>query len=138
MKTKELRQIILEEKYLRQITDGTWTWNNDGSVDIKGNVNLNHINLSDKIPFKIRKVIGYFEMLWNYSITTLENCPDEVTDWFRYNSELISIDFLPKRIGGCLYMGHRNGIEYANYNNIKEEDIRKIYDIKDRVVFGNY
>ena len=103
-----------------------YTINDDYSIDVDGNVNLNHNELT-KIPIIFNKVTGYFSCVENF-LTNLENSPRWVDgnffcqnqydnslkslkgapDYVRYrfecndNNNLKSLEGLPKYIGGSL------------------------------------
>ncbi len=55
--------------------------NEDGSIDVNGDVNLNGKNLKE-IPIKFNKVNGDFVISNNYHLRSLVNCPIEVTGVF--------------------------------------------------------
>jgi len=94
MKKEELRRLFIEEKYLKYWTNGTyvsktkeskWSWNEDGSVDIEGDVII-QCDIPSKYPYtlpvKIRKVSGIF---WFKSVTqlkTLDDCPLEYGSFY--------------------------------------------------------
>ena len=57
-----------------------YTVNPDGTVDVKGSVNLSHKNLN-RLPLRFGKVSGYFYCSENL-LTTLEGCPTSVGGGF--------------------------------------------------------
>ena len=82
-----------------------YTVNDDGSIDVNGNVNLDNIRLTE-LPLLFNKVSGDF---WcgNNQLTTLKGCPRWVGGWFHcYNNQLTSLEFSPDYVGGgfsCKY-----------------------------------
>ena len=58
---------------LTECIDGTYTINDDGSIDVNGNVILACKNIT-KIPFNFKNVSGYFHCIHN-SLTSLEGVP---------------------------------------------------------------
>ena len=116
MKTEELRKQIFES-YLRQWTHQTWVWNEDGSVDVDGNVNIN-VPL-DKLPFKFGKIDGYFNCD-NCKLKTFENFPNVVTAHLSCeNNQFTSLEYLDIE---CLNLWIRNNSELEKYT---KKDIRK-------------
>ncbi|MCK9476332.1 MAG: hypothetical protein M0R46_10450 [Candidatus Muirbacterium halophilum] len=89
------------EKY--NITN--YTINDDGSIDVNGDVNLKRNNLRE-LPLKFRKVTGNFYCNDN-QLTNLKDSPQHVGgDFFCSNNKLISLDGVPQSIGGyfsCSY-----------------------------------
>lgn len=99
MKLEELRKLLISEKYLRRwVTSGSWVWNEDGSVDVLGNVEImDHTYNRPKLPFKFRNVIGNFYCNGNL-LETLENCPDEVgLNFLCSRNKLKTLEFAPKK-----------------------------------------
>ena len=82
-----------------------YTINDDGTVDVDGDVNLNYSGLT-KLPLKFGKVTGYFTCADN-KINSLEGSPYWVGGYFTcsYNN-IKSLKGCPKYIGGsfsCSY-----------------------------------
>jgi len=105
MKLEEFRREIIEEKYLKEwVSTGIWTWNNDGSVDVYGNVYIpSYSYLYPKLPVKFNKVNGNFDCAVG-RLETLENCPEEVTGYFTCTGNLIeSVKHSPKIVGENFY-----------------------------------
>ena len=68
-----------------------YTINEDGSIDVDGNVDLSFRNLS-KLPLKFGRVSGDFYCDRN-QLTTLEGCPKEVGgNFWCYNNNLTSLE----------------------------------------------
>ena len=82
-------------------------FNADGSIDYNGDVEMNSIGLT-KLPFKFRKVNGYFDISYN-NLTSLEGCPEEVKDsLFCDKNQLISLKGGPKRVNGAFFCEYNN------------------------------
>ena len=77
MTTEQFRRKIIEEKYLKQWTtycrykdekrgyiveSSDWLWNQDGTLDIKGDIEINNF-WEPMLPVKFKKVQGTF-FLW--------------------------------------------------------------------------
>ncbi len=87
---------------LRKCINGTYTINDDGSIDVDGDVNLNHKKLT-RIPFKFRNVSGDFHCYDN-KLTTLEGAPNSVSGNFScYDNQLASLEGAPNTVGGGFY-----------------------------------
>ncbi len=84
---------------------GTYTINNDGSIDVDGGVDLSNKNLS-KIPFKFRNVSGGFYCCGN-QLTSLEGAPKSVGGGFGcYDNQLTSLLGAPNNVSGGFYCDH--------------------------------
>ena len=59
-----------------------YTINDDGSVDVDGNLDLFEKNIS-KLPLKFGRVTGHFDCSFS-KLTTLEGSPKEVGGNFRF------------------------------------------------------
>jgi len=83
---------------LESCINDPYTINEDGSIDVDGNVELGHRNLT-KIPFKFRHIHGSF-YCYNNRLTSLEGAPINVGGVFDcgYN-ELTSLDGAPNSVG---------------------------------------
>ncbi len=77
-----------------------WILNENGEVDVDGNVNMRNMNLTE-IPVKFGRVGGWFDC-YNSNLTTLKNCPTSVNP------------------SSGFYCFRNNLTEY--FQNIKEED----------------
>ena len=79
--------------------------NDDGSIDVDGNVYLDNRKLT-KLPLKFNKVTGNFNCYSN-ELTSLEGCPKEVGgDFHCSTNKLTDLKGSPKKIGGdfeCSY-----------------------------------
>ena len=95
--------------------------NEDGSLDVDGNVWLDELELT-KIPLKFNKVngcfscssnkltslegcpkevIGNFDCSTNFKLTSLKGCPEKVYGNFNcLNTSLTSLEGCPKEVGG--------------------------------------
>ena len=95
----------IDIKLLKKCVEGTYTINDDGSIDVDGDVFINNNDLI-KIPFKFRNVSGYFDCS-NNKLTSLEGAPNNVSrDFDCSNNQLTSLDGAPNSIGdsfSCSY-----------------------------------
>ncbi len=123
MDIKELRKICKELMIIH------WTINNDGSIDVDGDVNLSRKNLS-KIPLKFNKVSGCFLISYN-KITSLEGSPNYVGgSFYGSNNELKNLIGVPKYVNGKLSFRY-NPLESldgydGNYDKINVDNIEKL------------
>jgi hypothetical protein len=84
-----------------------WTINEDGSIDVDGDVDLSYKEL-DKIPIKFRNVIGNFYCYHN-KLTSLEGGPESVGGHFYCdNNNLTSLKGCPESVGGDFYCSNNN------------------------------
>jgi len=75
-----------------------YTINDDGSIDVDGNVNLAYKGLTI-IPLKFNKVTGYFSCSVN-KLTSLEGCPIWVGGSFHcYANKLVNLIGCPSYVG---------------------------------------
>jgi len=121
MKLEELRKVIIVESYMKRWTEdgASWIFNDNGTVDVKGNVCTAMNDKFDKLPFKFRKVHGYFNCGYN-DLKTLENCPDVVYgDFYCYNNLLTSLEFAPNIVTGS-FSCQRNSICFSC------QDVKKV------------
>jgi hypothetical protein len=106
--------------------------NEDGSVDVDGNVDLRFRELRE-MPLKFNKVSGYFYCNSNL-LTNLRGCPNIVgRDFYCRDNKLSSLENLSLNIGGELNCTHNqiwtfNGINYIKGNfDCSENPIYSIY-----------
>ena len=86
---------LICEKY--NITN--YTINDDGSIDVNGNVNLSDKGLTE-LPLTFNKVTGWFDCGRN-NLTTLKGSPRWVGGCFSCNkNQLTSLEFSPDYVGG--------------------------------------
>ena len=91
----EIEQIL--HQYYIDISD--FTINQDGSVDVRGNVYLQEKKLF-KLPLQFNKVSGQFNISHN-NLKSLKGCPIEVRESFYcHNNELHTLKYGPKKVGG--------------------------------------
>jgi len=84
-----------------------YTINEDGSIDVDGNVNLSNSGLRE-LSLKFRNVTGSFYCHDN-KLTSLEGSPVEVGgDFVCYHNNLTSLDGCPKSIGRNFYCQYNN------------------------------
>ena len=76
-----------------------YTINDDGSIDVNGDVDLYNCNLTE-LPLRFNKVTGYFHCGGN-KLTSLKGCPKWVGGFFYCtNNNLTSLEFSPDYVGG--------------------------------------
>ena len=96
----------IDIELLKKCVDSTYTINEDGSIDVDGDVDLYNRNLT-KIPFKFRNVSGYFGCN-NNQLTSLDGAPNTVGRWFDCtDNQLTSLEGAPSSVGGGFYC-HNN------------------------------
>ena len=84
-----------------------YTINEDGSIDVDGDVYLDHKYL-DRLPLKFNKVTGNFKCYDN-ELTSLEGSPKEVGENFSCSdNKLTDLKGSPKEIGGNFDCSHNN------------------------------
>ena len=89
----------IDIKLLNICVNGTYTINDDGSIDVEGTVNLSNRNLT-KIPFNFGKVSGCFSC-YNNKLTSLDGAPNNVSDYFDCsNNQLTTLKGAPNTVGG--------------------------------------
>ena len=87
------------DKICKRYNITNYTINDDGTIDVDGNVNLSQRSLN-QLPLSFNKVTGYFLCIEN-ELTTLKGSPKWVGGVFNcdYN-ELTSLEFSPEYVGG--------------------------------------
>lgn len=86
------------DNYLKILGVNNYTINDDGTVDVNGNVDLNNKGLTD-IPIRFGKVTGKFYCS-NNGLTSLKGCPTYVGDTFSCeNNKLTSLEYGPIEVG---------------------------------------
>ena len=89
----------IDLELLKKCVKGTYTINDDGSIDVDGAVNLSNRNLT-KIPFNFGKVSGNFSCHYN-QLTSLKGSPNIVGgDFYCYFNQLTSLEGAPNNVGG--------------------------------------
>jgi hypothetical protein len=79
-----------------------YTLNDDLTVDVDGDVNLNYKNLI-KIPVRFRNVSGGF-YCHNNKLTSLEGAPSSVGgSFYCHNNQLTSLEGCPSSVGDSFY-----------------------------------
>ena len=84
-----------------------YTINDDGSIDVDGNVYLYGKRLTE-LPLIFNKVTGYFDCGFNL-LTTLKGSPKWVGGWFNCDdNQLSSLEFSPEYVGGWFSCQYNN------------------------------
>jgi hypothetical protein len=87
-----------------------YTINNDGSIDVAGNVNLWDKGLVE-LPLTFNKVTGWFDCS-NNRLTTLKGSPKWIGGFFTCgNNQLTSLKFSPDYVGGDFYCKYNKLID---------------------------
>ena len=89
----------IDLEILKSCVKGTYTINDDGSIDVEGTVNLSIRKLT-KIPFNFGKVSGGF-FCYNNQLTSLEGSPNNVGGCFDcHDNKITSLDGAPNTVSG--------------------------------------
>jgi hypothetical protein len=88
--TKHIERII---RHNFDIT-GSYEIQQDGSVNVQGDVSLRYAQTDGQIPIKFGIVDGVFKV-YNKGIRTLKNCPDSCHDLIISSNQLTSLDYCP-------------------------------------------
>jgi hypothetical protein len=132
-------------KWLDSYEIKNYTINDDFTIDVNGNVNLDQESLTCLPSFiKFNKVSGYFSYFYNQltslegcpttvggsfscsdnQLTSLEGCPRTVGDSFYcYNNKLTSLEGCPRTVGDSFYC-------YNNNEQFSEEYVRSLCKVK--------
>ena len=79
-----------------------YTINDDGSIDVNGDVSLSYDGLTE-LPLRFNRVTGYFNCSYN-NLTSLKGCPRWIGGWFSCsNNRLTSLEFSPEYVGSNFY-----------------------------------
>jgi hypothetical protein len=96
------------ESICREYSIENWTLNEDGSIDVDGDVNLFLIKALNKLPLKFRNVSGYFNCS-NNNLTSLEGSSKSIGGgFFCYNNNLISLEGSPEWVGSYFLCNNNN------------------------------
>ena len=97
LETQNPNSIDLE--LLKSCIDGTYTINDDGSIDVDGSVDISNKRLT-KIPFNFRNVSGDFWCNSN-QLSSLKGAPNNVGGEFDCSdNRLTSLESAPNSVGG--------------------------------------
>ena len=92
----------IDLELLKGCVKGTYTINDDGSIDVEGAVTLSSKKLT-KIPFNFSKVSGNV-YCHNNQLTTLKGAPNNVGGCFDCtDNKLTSLKGAPNNVGGNFY-----------------------------------
>ena len=92
-----------QKNWLDECTEGSWSLNKKGLVDIDGSFNCKKQNLKDFKGVKFGKVSGNFDCSHN-KLTSLVGAPQKVGGSFHcYNNKLTSLEGAPQEVGGGFY-----------------------------------
>jgi len=110
-------------EFLDKVCKGKWTLNENGEVDVDGNVDIIQYKTLSKIPVKFGEVSGWFDCQ-ETPLTTLENFPDIIgINLNIINTKIKSFDYFPKIKNLNSYSVLTvNNIMGEYFKSIKEED----------------
>ncbi len=87
------------ENTCKELQIRNYTINNDGSLNVRGNVNLTRRRLKS-LPLKFKQVAGYFQINRN-RLTSLKGCPEVVGGIFDCSdNRLKTLKYCPKASSG--------------------------------------
>ena len=116
----------IDIELLKKCVEGTYTINEDGSIDVDGDVNLYNKNLT-KIPFKFRNVSGYFSC-HNNQLISLKGAPSSVGDFFSCdNNQLTSLEGAPNTVGGYFNCYSNPNLPYSELFKIVDNVSGDLY-----------
>jgi hypothetical protein len=117
-------QVALITKWLDEMGVTGYIINDDLTININGDVDLDSKNL-EKFPsyIKFGRVGGYFSCSNNH-LVSLEGCPREVGGGFYCgNNQLVSLEGSPREVGGSFSCSN-------NKKKFSEEEVRKVCKVK--------
>ncbi len=129
------------EEICKKLNIRNYTINDDGSIDVNGNISLRQRGLTE-LPLKFNKVSGYFDCSDN-KLTSLEGCPEYVGDYFKCerNLGLKSLKGCPKYIGGSFNCGkcklvnlEYSPIKVGGYFDCSDNDLTTLKGSPDKIV----
>ena len=118
----------IDIELLNSCINGTYTINDDGSIDVEGSVNLSRKKLT-KIPFNFSKVSGVFRCYHN-QLTSLDGAPNNVGSGFDCSdNQLTSLEGAPNNVGGYFYCYNNPNLSYSELFKIVDTVKYDIYYI---------
>jgi hypothetical protein len=94
-----------QRKFLDDYTDGTWSVNSEGLVDIEGGFYCYDQGLEDFLGIRFGKVSGSFICSGN-QLRTLDGAPSEVCgDVWCFGNQLRTLEGSPRVVGDGFYCG---------------------------------
>ena len=108
-------KIHLITSWLYEMGVEDYTINDDFTIDVNSNVNLNNKGI-DKFPsyIKFANINGSF-LVRNNQLTSLKGCPNEVYDDFSCSdNQLINLEYCPTSVGGYFFCGNNNTLFSKN------------------------
>jgi hypothetical protein len=120
------------EEICKQYGIKNYTINDDGSIDVNGDVDLYNCNITE-LPLRFNKVTSWFDCGYN-NLTSLKGSPRWVGGYFSCNkNQLTSLEFSPDYVGSnfwCQYNKLTNNycdseIGGGFYTNLKQDGLTK-------------
>ena len=115
-----------------------YTINDDGSIDVDGDVNLDNRGLTE-LPLDFNKVTGDFYCVHN-KLTTLKGSPKYVGGFYCNVNNLTSLEYSPKEVGDSFSCGSNKltSLEFSPEKvgsdfNFIDNEIRDLYGISDYI-----
>lgn len=105
-----------------------WTVNTDGSVDVRGHINISDRNM-EELPVRFGKVTGDFRFFQCFKLENLKGCPSEVGLSFNldHSPELRSLEGVPKKIGEDCEIKRCPSLPRDLVEILNDEKLRKIW-----------
>ena len=134
-----MKSISEIRKICKEYSIRNYTINDDGSIDVDGNVDLEDKGLTE-LPLNFNKVSGYFDCFDN-KLTTLKGSPKYITDGFDCSdNKLTSLEFGPIEVSGDFHCDENRltSLEFSpkivgsDFGCIDNE-IRDLYGISDYI-----
>src|SRR5208283_4794918 len=118
-------------KWLDTYHIANYVINDDFTIDVKGEVDLDYKNLTSFPDFiKFNRVSGGF-YCDNNQLTSLEGCPSYIGGVFYCDdNQLTSLVGCPSSVNGDFYC-------YNNKTKFTKEDVKKLCKVRNNVIFVN-
>jgi hypothetical protein len=113
-----------QRKFLDRNTEGTWSVNKEGLVDVRGSFWCQGQELGDFLGIKFGKVSGSF-FCWGNQLRTLEGSPREVGGNFGCNgNQLRTLEGSPMMVGESFWCGENPLISLEGAPEVIEEEFK--------------
>ena len=113
-----MKSISEIEEICKKYKINNYTINEDGSIDVDGDVSLYKKELTE-LPLTFNKVTGDFSCTHN-KLTTLKGSPKYVGfGFYCHDNELTSLEFGPVEVGGDFYCGRDFSCMDNNFTSLE-------------------